>query len=171
MLQLQEPFQGKALLVLTPRDIYAGTISKNDDWILGYHTGNLSVVSTARIKRKDNQPSDNLEIPLDLYLKRLNIMNIHEIGHGAVEGRHFKQAKWVNIQTGHELDLGPHCTDNTCVMYEIVDIMAPPKSEGHMLLGDEKKFDAGLDDVIARLNPRWLCDKCCSSIRIDEKYK
>jgi len=170
LLELQASFQGKALLVLTPRDIYVGD-SKNDDWIFGYNTGNLSVVSTARIKRWDSQPSDVIGVPLDLYLKRLSVMDIHEIGHDVVSGNHFQPAKWVNIQSGHELDLGPHCTDNTCAMYEIVDIKSPTKSEGHMLLGQDKKFDAGLDDVIARLSPRWFCDKCYSSISIDERYK
>ncbi|MEK6943595.1 MAG: hypothetical protein AABX00_06025 [Nanoarchaeota archaeon] len=159
-------FGDKPLLVITPRDLYQLDASKDDDWILGYNAGNTSVVSTARIKRKDNQPGAKIEVPDEVYLKRLSILAVHEIGHDVVKAPYFQPAVWVNSQTGHQLPLGPHCDDNSCSMYEIVDIKTPPASEGHMLLGTEKKFDAGLDDLLARLNPRWFCDRCVSSIKI-----
>lgn|SRR3989338_3093902 len=160
----------KKVLVLTARDIYFDNVSKSDDWVLGYNTGNLSVVSTARLKRYDGEPSDVLQVPKDRYIKRLQAMAIHEIGHDVIKSPKFKIATWVNAQTGHTLWLGPHCTDNTCVMYEIVDIRAPNNNEGYMLLGEEKKFDAGLDDVLGRINPDWLCGECRSHTRIDDSY-
>jgi hypothetical protein len=40
-----------------------------------------------------------------------------------------------------------------------------------MQLGNEKKYDAGLDDVLERINPKWFCDKCISSININESYQ
>jgi hypothetical protein len=56
-------------------------------------------------------------------------------------------------------------------MYETIDIKAPPKEEGYMRLGDNKKYDAGLDDVLERIYPKWFCRKCLAAISIDEKYK
>lgn len=167
---LLEFLNGKAALVVTSRDLYMGP-DKNDDWVFGYNTGKTSIVSTARMKRVDNEPSQLLEVPEELYLNRFNVMSVHEIGHSVVRGEHFQMAKWINGQTGHELELGPHCVDNRCSMYEVVDIRAPHPDQGYMLLGKEKKFDAGLDDLITRLVPRWICDRCYSSIKIDERYK
>lgn len=166
-----EEYAGKKVLILTPRDIYANNVSQNDDWLFGYCSENLTLVSTARMKRFDSKPGTTLEIPEGLYLKRLEVLAIHEVGHDVVHAPHFQLATWVNDQTGHELPLGKHCKDNTCVMYEIVDIRTPPKEVGHMRLGTEKKYDAGLDDVLERLNPKWFCDKCRPSIKIDNSYK
>jgi|TARA_B100002003_G_scaffold238033_1_gene255800 predicted Zn-dependent protease len=160
----------KAILVLTPRDLYFGE-SQEDDWILGYSVSNVSVITNARMKRDDGQPSDKLEVSKDLYHKRLSVMAVHEVGHDVVLGQHFKPAFWVNAQTGHELELGGHCIDNSCTMYEVVDIKAPQPQEGHLRLGEEKRFDAGLDDVIERLKPGYLCNDCRSSVRINESYR
>ena len=167
---LREKFGDKAMLVITPRDLYANNTSRNDDWGFGYSYGNLGVVSTARIKRLDSEPSKKIEIPEELYFKRLNLLAIHEIGHDVVEGMHFQPAIWVNTQTNYQNPLGPHCTDNTCSMYEIVDTKTPPASQGHMLLGTEKKFDTGLDELIARLNTKWFCGNCFSSIKLNPSY-
>lgn len=164
-------YGGKAVQVLTPRDIYVNDASQNDDWIFGYCLGKLTVCSTARMKRGDNKPSATLEVSEELYLKRLEILAVHEIGHDVVTAPHFKMATWVNSQTGHELGLGPHCTDNTCVMYEVVDIKAPLREEGYMRLGAQKKYDAGLDDVLGRMNPKWFCDICRPSIKIGKSYR
>ena len=88
-----------------------------------------------------------------------------------LQAKHYKMAAWVSKRTNVPLVLGDHCTDNACVMYEIVDINAPPKEEGYMLLGDEEKYDAGLDDVLTRIYSQWFCRKCLDAIVIDEKYK
>jgi hypothetical protein len=169
--KLLREYANKKILVITPKDIYANNVSQKDDWLFGYCSGDLTLVSTARMKRFDNKPSVTLEVPEEQYMKRLEALAVHEIGHDVVKAHHFQQASWVNGQTGYELHLGPHCTDNTCVMYEIVDITAPSREEGHMQLGTEKKYDAGLDDVLGRLGPNWFCDKCKSSIEIDGSYK
>lgn len=161
----------QAVLVLTPRDLYMDKQSKDDDWIFGYAIRGLSLVTNARMKRYDNSPSDSLEVPPELYHKRIAVLAVHEVGHDVAKAPHHKFASWVNSKTGHSLNLGPHCTDNGCAMYEIVDIKAPPESEGYMLLGEEKRYDAGLDDVLERLKPGWFCGQCRSAIRIDEKYK
>lgn len=161
----------KKVLIITPKDIYADKVSQDDDWVFGFWSWNITLASTARMKRLDNKPSSTLEIPEEQYMKRLELLAIHEIGHDVVRGPHFQTAKWVNDKTGHELWLGPHCTDNKCVMYEVVDIRAPPKEEGHMRLGDEKRYDAGLDDVLGRLYPGWFCDRCKPLIKIDEGYR
>jgi len=161
----------KAVFVLTPRDLYAGEVSKEDDWIFGYNIGEISVASGARMKREDSQPSDILQVKKDLYLKRLTVLGVHEIGHDVIDRSYMQLATWVNTLTGHELLLGPHCTDNTCVMYEVVDIKTPKPTEGHMRLGTEKRFDAGLDDVIQRLRPDYLCNNCRSSVKVDANYR
>ncbi len=157
------------VMVLTPRDIYAGIGSQDDDWIFGYCSGDLTLAATARMKRKDNQPSATVEVPTELYLKRVGALAVHEVGHDVDKAPHFRLATWVNDRTGHELRLGPHCTDNRCVMYEIVDIRAPP--EGHMRLGDKKCYDAGLDDVIERMHIGWFCPQCKDHIHVPEEYK
>jgi predicted Zn-dependent protease len=162
--------EGKVALVLTPRDIYSNNKSKDDDWGFGYTWGKLTVVSSARLKRYDDKPSKELQVPPELYLKRLKALSIHEIGHKITHADHFQKAVWVNAKTGYEMDLGFHCNDNTCVMYEIVDIRAPPETEGYLRLGQERRYDAGLDDLLERINPNWFCDRCRRSIRIDEKY-
>ena len=169
---------GDAVLILTPRDLYADNKSKEDDWVFGSaYNGNelgkelgVSIVSNARMKRKDNQPSWIIEVPKPLYLKRISTTGVHEMGHDVVKSAHLKEAKLVNAKTRYELPLGPHCDDNRCVMYEIIDITAPLKEESYLLLGDEKRFDAGLDETIARMHPNWLCQRCKQSVVIDGKY-
>lgn len=161
----------KAVLVLTPKDLYVTTESKDDDWLFGYNIGKVSVVSNARMKRHDDQPSNKVEVADELYLKRVIVLALHEIGHDIVKGNHFQSAVWINSQTGYELPLGPHCIDNRCAMYEVVSIKTPSREEGHLRLGKEMRFDAGLDDVISKLNQTYLCDKCHDSKKIDSSYR
>ncbi len=162
---------GKAILLLTHRDLYLGDDNQEDNWIFGYNTGNISVVSGARMKREDNVPSDELHVSRDLYLSRLKVLGVHEIGHDVINRERMQIATWVNAKTGYELNLGPHCTDNTCVMYEVVDIKAPPQTDGYMRLGTEKRFDASLDDLIRRLRPDYLCTDCRDSVKIGASYE
>jgi predicted Zn-dependent protease len=166
-----EKFNGKAILILTNRDLYFEKNSKDNDWIFGFCDANLMAVSNARMKRYDNQPSQEIVVPLDLYLKRLKALSIHEIGHDVVKANHYQEAVWVNTRINYRLKLGLHCTDNSCVMYEIVDITAPFKEEGYLQLGDEEKYDAGLDDVLERIYSQWFCKKCLDAIVIGKKYE
>ena len=130
--------KGKSVLVLTPRDIYYNNKSKLDDWIFGYsNIFGLNVVSSARMKGFDSSPSRELVVPKNVFLGRLLQVVVHEIGHDVVHGKHFKKTYWVNTKKGYKLPLGSHCSDNRCVMYEVVDINAPPREEGHMKLGNE----------------------------------
>lgn len=159
----------KAML-LTPRDIYANSKSKEDDWAFGAQARNLTMISTSRIKRNDNKPSRKLEVPLELYEKRLAALAIHEVGHEVVKAG-LEEMYWVNAQTGYELCLGHHCRDNSCVMYAVVDLKSPPVEEGYLKIGDEKRYDAGLDNLIERMNPGFFCDKCRPEIEITKGYK
>ena len=164
--------EGKAALLLTSRDLFYQIVSRNDDWIFGACDPNnaLSIASTARMKRFDNKPSEKLEVPLDRYFKRLITMSVHEVKHGTPDAEHYQPAVWVNSKTGYELPLGLHCTDNRCAMYEVVDVIAPPTNEGFMRLGNEIRYDAGLDNVIDKLHPHLFCERCRSSIKIDERF-
>jgi len=162
--------EGKAALVLTQRDRYAASNSKEDDWVFGTNYGDIAIVNTARMKRPDNQPSQKLAVTNEVYEKRVAVLALHEIGHRIARASHFQPATWI-AANGYELELGGHCTNDSCVMYEVVDIRAPPESEGHLRLGKEKRFDAGLDDLIERLNPNWFCDLCISAIQISDAYK
>jgi predicted Zn-dependent protease len=170
-------FNGKAVLILTKRDLYSKEDDRNEDWVFGVNHiepyAHISVVSNARIKRYDNQLSQEIEVPFDLYIKRLKALSIHEIGHDVVKANHYREAFWVNTykKDYKPLPLEKHCIDNSCVMYATVDIKAPSKEEGYMRLGSEKKYDAGLDDVLERIYPKWFCGKCLEAILIDEKYK
>ena len=166
---------GKAALILTPKDLYMGDdmghLSRDDDWGFAYNYGDFSVLSSARMKSEDGKPSDKLQVDKELYLKRLAVMGVHEVAHDVVRADHLQPAFWVNETTGHKMRLGPHCTDNTCALYEVVDVKAPKPEQGHLRLGTEKKFDAGLDDVLQRLRPDYLCNDCRSSIKISASYK
>ncbi len=152
--------QKEYAMILTLRDIFSGN-QKEDDWIIACVLGRFSVVSTARL---------NAEAP-ELYLARINHMAVHEVGHNAVRAGHFLTAYWVNSETGHQQSLGPHCDDNRCVMYEVVDLKAPKPEEGYLLLGNERRYDAGLDDMLARRYPDWFCSPCRESLALPEENK
>ncbi|MCF7872403.1 hypothetical protein K9L97_05205 [Candidatus Woesearchaeota archaeon] len=159
----------KNTMIITDKDIFIDEEDYNQSWILGYQLDNLTVVSTARIKRYDNKPSKKLTVPYNKFLKRLNSIVIHEIGHDVVTGNHLKEAFWIT-HDGYKMELGPHCTDNKCVMYEIVDITIPPKEEGFMLLGKEKKYDTGMDEKLKKQYPEYFCKKCSESIKIGKEF-
>ena len=161
----------RSVFVLTPRDMFFDNVSKEDDWAFGYSGGKLSVLASARLKRPDNKPSDVLCIPEKQYFKRLDQMAVHEVGHDVVHAKHMEQAIWVSTKNNHKMPLGPHCTDPSCVMYEVVDIKAPPKEEGYMLLGIKKIYNAGLDEIIEKNYPDRFCKKCKKGIIIPDYYK
>ena len=98
-------------------------------------------------------------------------MAVHEVGHDVVRALHHQQASWVNVRTSRVLTLGEHCDDNTCSMYEVVDVQSPPKSDGHLLLGRKKLYDAGLDPHTKRLRNDWLCEPCKRSVVISDPYR
>lgn len=162
----------KGILILTPRDIYLLPENPEDTWLLGYRSdlALLWVISVARLQGSDNSPQQKLSVPIELYAKRLSFLTIHELGHSLVDDRHLKEATWINAKTGYGLHLGLHCTDNSCALYEIVDIHAPSPEEGYLLLGTEKRHDAGLDDVISRFASAHLCTTCSSSIKPAAQY-
>jgi predicted Zn-dependent protease len=165
-------FKSNSILILTPKDLYQASKEKEEDWIFGYclSGSGITVASTARMKRYDSKPSNSLEVPTELYLKRIEQLAVHEVGHDVVKASHFKMAKCVNPKTGYTNDLGEHCTDNRCVMYEMIDMKIPSPEENYLLLGDEKRFDAGLDDQIKRMYPEWFCERCRKSIHLDKSY-
>ena len=159
------------VFILTKKDLYIDDKSIDDDWIFGYNEGRLSVISVARKKRYDNKQSQTIVVPRELYIKRMIAVAIHEVGHDVVKATHYQEARYVNAKTGHELELERHYTDNTCVMYEFIDIKTPPKEEGFLKIGDEERYDAGLDDLLTRLKPQWFCYPCVAAINIGEEYK
>lgn len=164
-------FDSKAVMVLTARDIYWQAVSKNDDWAFGYMRGNLMVASVARMRGTDSQPRQTLGVDISHYLKRVTVLALHEIGHAVIRASHYKMAEWVNAKTWHTMPLGPHCTDNKCLMYEVVDIKSPPAEEGFMKLGDEVKYDAGLDEAIKRMHSDFLCAPCKNAVIVDDSFR
>jgi len=171
--KIKKEVPDKAVIILTDRDLYYGNKSADDEWIFGYchEDKHFQVLSNARMKGKDSRPGHELLVSYNTYMKRFDNMVIHEIGHDVIQRQHMKNAYWVNASTGIKYPLGPHCTDNKCVMYEVVEIITPPASSGYMLLGREKKFDAGLDDHIQRVYDDWFCDTCKKSMKISEEYR
>ena len=143
--------------------------SKDDSWVFGFNGNAVTIVSTARLKCADNKPSKVLEVCEEKYLRRLELLVLHEIGHDIVKVQHLVEVKYSNLATGYEFPLGPHCCDNCCALYEIIDVTAPENS--CVVIGEEKHFDVGLDDLLERLHPDFFCDKCKSSIVRDDKYK
>jgi len=167
---LLRALKGKPVFVITDRDTYASTghePSQEDDWVFGSQYDKFMIKSVARLKRADSKPSTTLQVSTELYLQRLSAVAIHEVGHATIRRDHMQLATWV-ANNGNTLPLGPHCTDPRCVMYEIVDIRAP--TDGHLQLGEEKKYDAGLDDVLERIYPDWFCTRCKDSLDVDATY-
>jgi predicted Zn-dependent protease len=159
-----------AVMILTHRDLYYGDTSADDEWIFGYCMGKIQVVSDARMKGEDSRPAHELLVSSDKYMKRLITMAVHELGHDLVQADHMEEAYWVNAKTGKKYPLGEHCTDNRCVMYEVVDVLTPPASAGHLLIGKVKKYDAGLDEHMQRVYDDWFCDDCRESIVVQKEY-
>ncbi len=173
---LAEEFPETAVFLLTQRDLYLDDKSMDDDWVFGANFGpnfgQFSVVTTARIMGRDNKPRRSLIINKELYLGRLSLMTIHELAHDLVsEALHHQDASWVNVRNGRAMPLGRHCDDNSCAMYEVVDITAPPKDEGYLKLGNKCLYDAGLDEHIGRLRTDWLCSRCRGHIVVGQSYR
>ena len=170
-------------MVVTPRDIYDPSIKNAEDAL--YYAENKSsekwgskiVVSVARLKSEDGSVSEGLEVPESHYLKRVAFWGVHELGHDLIDEDEadFKDVYAVNAKTGRKYSYGPHCPDNRCVMYEAIRIKTPDPAERFMLFegecgggggggGDcgesEPRYDGGLDDILERLYPNWLCEKC-----------
>lgn len=163
-------------LLLVSKDLYVrpeGKIDFDEDWFFGESDGNLIYTSVARIKTFDGTPSKKIQVPLDVYLLRLHSINIHEVGHEFVQNpKHYKEAWSVNAETGEKImELGTRCTDPKCIMYEAIDLKTPKPEENYLLLGDEKRFDAGMDEQNARLYKDWFCKPCKKAIKISEKYQ
>jgi predicted Zn-dependent protease len=169
--KVNSTFPNTAVMILTNRDLYYGSHSADDEWIFGYCMGPIQVLSNARMKGKDSRPTQDLMISQSKYMKRFITMAVHELGHDVVSDKHMKKAYWVNAKDNKKYLLGEHCLDNKCVMYEVVDIITPLPSAGHLLIGKNKKFDAGLDEHITRIYDDWFCDDCKKSIVITPEYK
>jgi hypothetical protein len=170
-LLLQE-FPRTAVLFLTPRDLYGGDQSKDDEWVFGAtpFVGHYSVLATARLLGHDSSPRKSLDIDTGLYLRRLSFVAIHELAHDFVKAPHFQEAAWVNVRNGTTMPLGPHCMDHSCAMYEVVDIVAPPKGEGYLQLGNDCFYDAGMDEHLDRLRTDWFCSQCRDHLVIADEY-
>ncbi len=164
--------QDKATLVLTERDLLHD--ERPDAWVFGVSTKvgpPRSIVSTSRLKGVDSRPRDRVEVALETYFNRVQAIGVHEICHHTIKKReHFKSTVWVDAKSGVRDNLGPHCPDNSCVMYQYGDIVTPPE-EGYLLVGDEPRYDTGLDEVIARLGQDWLCNLCRSSAEVSESFR
>ena len=158
----------KHIIVVTLRDLYYEDSA--DCWIFGCTPDGVITVSTSRLKRQDSFPSTVLSVPKQLYTKRLVSIAVHEIGHIIVQNPrgHFQPAVWEEHSVRQ--DFGYHCPDNSCVMYQVGEIRAPLPEQGFMWVGSEKRYDAGLDDVIERRGEKWFCDKCQSSIHIEDDF-
>jgi len=168
--KIRQQFSNTAVMILTNRDLYFGDHSADDEWIFGYCIKNIQVLSTARMKGNDYRPAPKLMVYNDKYMKRFVTMAIHELGHDVVSVKLMKKAYWVNASDNKKYPLGKHCTNNQCVMYEVVEVRTPPASVGYLLIGKEKKYDAGLDEHILRIYNDWFCDDCKKSIVIRPEY-
>lgn len=160
-----------SVLVLTPKDLYMNTgnvFNPEDDWVFGYQLEFFYVVSTARLRDTDSKPSTEVRVSKELYHNRVKTVALHEIGHNVVKAHHLRDAFWVNAQNGRKLNLGAHCTDYSCLMYESVDIIAPDPSLGYLEIGGEKRYDAGLDQLLQRMYPNMLCKPCLKSVDLSE---
>lgn len=149
-------------LVITWRDLGSG--DNDDEWAFGSHCDGIDImeISTFRLRGPDSQPNPVVTVPKEVYLRRLEVLGLHEVGHDvirAIGARHLVETKWVD-KDGNPQPFGEHCTDNRCVMYGIADICSQPESEGYMVVGEEKRSDGGLDDLIQRLRPELFCGKC-----------
>jgi len=173
MNQLMNTLKDNAFMILTAKDIYGNVQSQKDDWVLGGSYGSGSICSVSRLRGLNGEPSRDIGVNTRKYNRRLETLAIHEVGHdviGKTKAPHLKPAFWVNAESGYKMGLGPHCDDNRCVMYEVVDVKTTPAEEGWLLLGDEKLFDAGLDECMKRQYKDLFCGRCKSAINVGRKY-
>lgn len=170
---LRQEFPNAAVFLLTRTDIYYGETNQDDQWAFGATPveGPFFVAATARLMGYDSRPRASLNIDYGVYLRRLSYLTIHELGHDLIKNApHHQNAFWVNVRHNTSDLLGSHCDDNSCAMYEVVDIIAPPKDEGYLKLGDTPLYDAGLDEQLARLRADWFCSRCRGHIVIQDLY-
>jgi predicted Zn-dependent protease len=160
-------FPDAAVLLVTGRNIFLSSDIK-DDFAIGFSHGTHAVVSTARLRRGISYTK---HVSREQYLRRLAKVAVHEIGHGVVDGNHLQETTWVDMHASYRLDMGWHCADNTCVMYEFTDVQAPPVSAGHLLVGRTKRYDSGLDDQLRRMRSDWFCTDCKASINVTAPYR
>jgi len=168
---LKSEFSETAVLLLTPRDLYDYGTSREDEWVFGERFGNISVAATARLMGQDSTPRTSRTIDEDLYLRRVGLLGIHELGHDLVKAPHHKEAFWINVRSCYSVSLGGHCDDNSCAMYEFVDIAAPSPDEGYLKLGDDQLFDAGIDEHLNRLRQEWFCSRCRNHLEVTDDYR
>lgn len=142
-------------LFLVPEELYLfdKDCDEDEDWAFGYAEGKHAFVSVLRLHARTQKQ----------YRQRLLAIALHEIGHTfSPSPDHYQTAYWVNAE-GHQQWLGQHCTNPRCIMYEVVDLFSPKKNEGYLKLGKEKRYDAGLDDLIERRYKKWFCKECQES--------
>ncbi|MBM3247309.1 hypothetical protein FJZ17_02095 [Candidatus Pacearchaeota archaeon] len=159
------------VIVLTSKDLYLDDKNKEEDWIFGYCSPRIILVSTARMRKPQESQSKKHEVAREAYLKRVETIAVHEIGHSLVDPSHFLPTRWVNARTGYQLDLGEHCPEESCVMHQVVDVTSPKKGEGYLLVGDKKAYNAGLDELIRRLKRDPFCKRCRDTLKGVGDYK
>ena len=157
---LEEHFhdQKLPLLLLTAHDLYLGV--HGDDWIFAGTSGRFHAVSTARLQQEKHKSGSE-------YLEQIAYLAAHEIGHQLIRAPHHTRAIWVSEQTGRTRNLGLHCDDARCLMYPDVDVQTP--KNGYLLLG-RRRYDAGLEEHVARLYDSFLCTRCESALDVPDTY-
>lgn len=154
------------IFIIISNDIYLKACLQ-DNWVFGGSLCKVAIISTARIKGDTSEPSANLSVPENIYYDRLVHLAVHELGHCILEKPpdYYLESYWVNAKNESEcLPLREHCIDNQCVMYQMIDLKAPPPDKEYLKLGECKKYDAGLDDSIARKYPKFFCQRCWQEI-------
>ncbi|HYR75893.1 MAG TPA: hypothetical protein VEM96_08625 [Pyrinomonadaceae bacterium] len=172
--QLAKQFQGKAVFLLTRRDIFVcnmlAPFSKADQWAFGgtSESGPYHTVSIGRLMGQTSTAASSLSIDRDRYLRRLELLAIHELGHNIVHNQgHYKKAHYVNATTGERVCLGRHCDVNTCVMYEVIELRTPPCDQEYLELDGERRCDAGLNEHLDRVNVDWFCVNCKDKLHLN----
>ena len=93
-------------------------------------------------------------------------MVVHEVGHIIIKQDYYKETTWVSVD-GNAIGLEDHCDDNAYLVYQTIGIKTPKPEKNCLLLGDEKKYDSRLDDVLSIMKKRghhWLRSKCRESV-------
>lgn len=157
----------KNVLVVTQRDLYADDKSE-ENWVFGTTDENIAIVSTTRLKRNDGKKSNRLCVNKEKYLRRLEYIAVHEIGHSVVKSNKFEETTCVNAETGNALECGPHCPNNNCAMYLSIDIESSDKE--YTIVGGIRKYDAGIDYILDRIQDNWLCDSCQGHVKLGKRY-
>lgn len=155
----------ETVLVLTTRDLVDASRPEDPEaWLFGCTVLTHSVLSVARLRTVDGRPTSARADPTR-YAGRVAVMAVHEVGHVVFRGaRHYWPAFCVVVKRRDDPDsLGDHCDDNTCVMYEVIDIRTPPVGESYLELRGNAlpiRTDAGLDEHMERMGVPHLCARC-----------